>query len=223
MSQFAGDSEEGLSPRSPKERRRTSVLHTAALSRRRLELEATPASITQHFFLRLKIRSFISRLHVRTSSSASVAPELPPERWMQIWLLLVEDPDDAVREVARQARQIHAGPCTQPAAHSLCIAGGLTPRASTFAAGLRQQPAAYPHPCVLAGREAPEQYRQQLEHRQGRGAPPLRDAAGTPTPRSFGLRHYCRHLFFHYHQPSSISSSTTHLRPRCRRSLSSSR
>ena len=128
MSHFAGDSEEGLSPSSPSKRRRTSVLHTAALSRRRLELEATPASITQHFFLRLKIRSFISRLHVRTSSSASVAPELPPERWMQIWLLLVEDPEVAVRNVARQARQIHAGPCTQPAVHSLCVVGCLTPR-----------------------------------------------------------------------------------------------
>ena len=127
MSHFAGDSEEGLSPSSPSKRRRRSVQLIAALSRRRLELEATPASITHHSFLRLKIRSFISRLHVRTSSSASVAPELPPNRWMQIWLLLVEDPDDAVREVARQARQTHAGPCTQPAAHSLRIAGCLTP------------------------------------------------------------------------------------------------
>lgn len=104
MSHFAGDSEEGLSPSSPSKRRRRSVQLTAALSRRRLELEATPASITHHSFLRLKIRSFISRLHVRTFSSASVAPELPPKRWMQIWLLLVEDPDDAMREVARQAR-----------------------------------------------------------------------------------------------------------------------
>ena len=126
MSHFAGDSKEGLSPSSPKERRRTSVQRTAALSRRRLELEATPASITHHSFLRLKIRSFISRLHVRTSSSASVAPE-PPKRWMQIWLLLVQDPDDAVREVARQARQFTQAP-VHTAARSLCIAGCLTPR-----------------------------------------------------------------------------------------------
>jgi len=174
--------------------------------------------------LRLKIRSFISRLHARTSSSASVAPELPPERWMQIWLLLVEDPDDAVRNVARQARQIHAGPCTQPAVHSLCVVGCLTPRRFHVC---WQAFTSNPQRILTHARWLVEKLQSNTDSSWSTAkAEVLRLFATLQarlTPPSFGLRHHCRHLFLHYHQPSSNSSSTTHLRPRCRRSLSSSR
>ena len=234
MSHFSGEAQEGLAPSSPSARRRSSVQHTADLSVRRLELEATPSSIPASF-LRLKLRSFISRLHLRTSSrvaEAQPARELLPDRWMQIWALLITDPDDAVRDVARQARQNPRDPAPKPPydlQRTPCIAGCFTRCHSTppphAAAGLRQQPASHPRPCALAGRAAPERYGQQLEHCQGRGALPLRDAAGTPSPHRSVLRR--NHTVgsassFTIPPPSSISSST-HPRPRCRRSHSSSR
>ena len=116
MSHFAGESQEGLAPHSPKKARLSSVQHTADLSVRRLELKATPSSIPASFFW-LKICSFVSRLPVRTSSRIAVAQsamELLPDRWMKIWVLLITDPDDSVRNVARQARQILRGPAPKP-------------------------------------------------------------------------------------------------------------
>ena len=122
MSHFAGESQEGLAPHSPKKARLSSVQHTADLSVRRLELKATPSSIPASFFW-LKICSFVSRLPVRTSSRIAVAQsamELLPDRWMKIWVLLITDPDDSVRNVARQARQILRDPAPEP--RTICSA-----------------------------------------------------------------------------------------------------
>ena len=122
MSHFSGEAQEGLEPSSPKKMRLSSVQRTAALSTRRVELEATPSSIPANF-LRLKLRSFISRLHLRTSSRVAVAQsamEEPPDRWMKIWVLLITDPEDTVRDVARQARQILRDPASKP--RTICSA-----------------------------------------------------------------------------------------------------
>jgi hypothetical protein len=153
MSHFSGEAQEGLAPSSPKKVLLSSVQRTAALSMRRVELEATPSSIPASF-LRLKLRSFISRLHLRTSVRVAVAQsamEEPPDRWMKIWHLLITDPDDAVRDVARQARQILRDPApksTYPqapirsAAHSLhCWVPHATPLDAASTCGGRPSPA----------------------------------------------------------------------------------
>ena len=124
MSDFGDKVEEELAPSSPNARRRSSVQHTAAASMRKLERDVERdeardggARTSIPGSMRLKIRNLISALHLRTSSRVAVdtpAVVLLPERWMLIWMMLISDPDEAMRGVARQARQILRGPAPKP-------------------------------------------------------------------------------------------------------------
>ena len=125
MSRFASKAQEGMASDHTDMSRRSSIEHTSALSTRRVELEAELASgatSSSPYSLRVKVlqlRSFISRLHSRVSSSSRdsrtssrdsrtssrVAVALPA-RWEQVWNLLITDTDPTVREAAHQARQI---------------------------------------------------------------------------------------------------------------------
>ena len=132
MSRFASKAQEGMASDHTDMSRRSSIENTSALSTRRVELEAELASgatSSSPYSLRVKVlqlRSFISRLHSRVSSSSRdsrtssrdsrtssrdsrtssrVAVALPA-RWEQVWNLLITDTDPTVREAAHQARQI---------------------------------------------------------------------------------------------------------------------
>ena len=103
MSDFGDKVEEELAPSSPNARRRSSVEYTAAASRRNLERDVERGSMR----LKIRIRNIISALHLRTSSRVAVhTPAVVlqlPDRWMLIWTMLISDPDEAMRGVARQA------------------------------------------------------------------------------------------------------------------------
>jgi hypothetical protein len=91
MGHFVGEVQDGLAPSSPKPNRRIAMQHTAAASRRNLELVSeVPGSMWS------KLASYARRWRRR------IHPELP-DRWMLIWSMLISDPDDAMRGVARQA------------------------------------------------------------------------------------------------------------------------
>ena len=124
MSDFGDKVEEELAPSSPNARRRSSVEYTAAASRRNLERDvardggariSTPGSMR----LKIRIRNIISALHLRTSSRVAVhTPAVVlqlPDRWMLIWTMLISDPDEAMRGVARQAsHRSCGGPAPKP-------------------------------------------------------------------------------------------------------------
>ena len=105
MSHFVSEVQDGLAPSSPN--RRIAVQHTAAASRRNLErgdverdlardggaTRSIPGSMWS------KLVSYARRGRWRIHPAT---PELP-DRWMLIWSMLISDPDDAMRGVARQA------------------------------------------------------------------------------------------------------------------------
>ena len=107
MSHFVSEVQDGLAPSSPKPNRRIAVQHTAAASRRNLErgdverdlardggaTRSIPGSMWS------KLVSYARRGRWRIHPAT---PELP-DRWMLIWSMLISDPDDAMRGVARQA------------------------------------------------------------------------------------------------------------------------
>lgn len=88
MSHFVSEVQDGLAPSSPN--RRIAMQHTAAASRRNLELGTSG----------------------QAQDAGGFAPL--PDRWMLIWTMLISDPDDAMRGVARQARQNLGGPAPKP-------------------------------------------------------------------------------------------------------------